>query len=438
MTSGLQLTSSSAALYVRDMYRQMTSGLQLTSSSAALYVRDMYRQMTSGLKLTSSSAAIYVRDMYRQMTSGLQLTSSSAALYVRDMYRQMTSGLELTSSSAAIYVRDTYRQMTSGLALTSSSAAIYVRDMYRQMKSGLEITSSSAAIYARSKENAAEIVARINESTGQSEILLNAQKVYIGNESTKADVVINGKLSASTVTGDWICAKITASNSLTVNNILANSINVVVGQGTSPVATQTYVSGCIWDLRITGSGASRKIQKKALGPDSASWVDVGNFSEAVSVSGGWVGNTNTYKATASYTETGEEIDHVSVIPSLYLESSQGAAYLKAAVATYGSGGTATVRGSKTTLYLVQSGTTVYVKDQDSTSAGTIYAQMAVSGGHSTSHSNGIWDTTFYTHPEHGITEKTQMYCYINGTLQNAGTYYWYHRDTYMIPQTVYT
>ena len=153
MTSGLKLTSSSAAMYVRDNYNQMTSGLKLTSSSAAMYVHDQYNQMTSGLKLTSSSAAMYVRDQYNQMTSGLKLTSSSAAMYVRDNYNQMTSGLKLTSSSAAMYVRDNYNQMTSGLKLTSSSAAMYVRDNYNQMTSGLKLSSSSAAIYVRDKYN---------------------------------------------------------------------------------------------------------------------------------------------------------------------------------------------------------------------------------------------------------------------------------------------
>ena len=151
MKSGLELTSSSASLYVDNRYKQMKAGLDLTSSSASLYVDNKYSQMTAGLKLTSSSAALYVDNKYTQMTAGLKLTSSSAALYVNDKYNQMSAGLNLTSSSAAFYVNDRYKQMKSGLELTSSSAAFFVDDSYKQMKAGLNLTSSSAAFFVNDR-----------------------------------------------------------------------------------------------------------------------------------------------------------------------------------------------------------------------------------------------------------------------------------------------
>ena len=86
---------------------------------------DQYHQLQSGIELTGSTASLYVQSLYNQMKAGLDLTSSSAALYVNGLYNQMKAGLALTSSSAAVYVRDLYNQMQSGLALTSSSFVVY-------------------------------------------------------------------------------------------------------------------------------------------------------------------------------------------------------------------------------------------------------------------------------------------------------------------------
>jgi len=297
MKSGLDLTSSSAHLYVDDRYKQMRSGLSLTSSSAALYVEDRYRQMKSGLDLTSSSAALYVDNKYAQMRSGLNLTSSSAALYVDNRYAQMRSGLNLTSSSAALYVDNRYAQMRSGLDLTSSSAALYVDNRYAQMRSGLDLTSSSAALYARSADNAAEIVARINESTGESEIKLSSDRVYIGN--SRSTTVINGKCELSDVTANYIGSKIASLATVNVQQLSSERGGVsVYSVGTtnfSQGGVSCYVPNAIWALQIVQDGNNYKLQRQRYNDDG--WTDVGTFSRAVtSWTMGWSGGTFTAKA----------------------------------------------------------------------------------------------------------------------------------------------
>ena len=303
MSSGLKLTSSSAALYVDNKYTQMSSGLKLTSSSAALYVDNKYTQMSSGLKLTSSSAALYVDNKYTQMSSGLKLTSSSAALYVDNKYTQMSSGLKLSSSSAALYVDNKYTQMSSGLNLTSSSAALYVDSKYNQMKAGLDITSSSAAMYARSAENAAEIVARINED-GEGEIRLDANHVYIGND--KSTTVINGKLTAADITSDFLSTRIAKISMLNVKAISSTG-NIAVSNGYI-MAPNYYIgtagnarnlAGGIWTLNIKDNGNNTYTLQK-MDWDDEDWVDVGTFSRATSttLSGSWSGS-GTLTVTAS-------------------------------------------------------------------------------------------------------------------------------------------
>ena len=282
MKAGLDLTSSSAALYVDNKYTQMSAGLKLTSSSAALYVDNKYAQMSSGLKLTSSSAALYVDSKYNQMSAGLRLTSSSAALYVNSKYDQMKAGLNLTSSSAALYVNSKYDQMKSGLFLTSSSAALYVDSKYNAMKSGIALTSSSAALYASSATNAAQIVARINDSSGQSEIEINADKIYQ-----------LGQTIANTITADYINTKVETLATLNAKNISCNSITA----GTNiygPNGLSLYTNG-LWN--VTLSGPTNNVYTLKQTTLNGTETTIGTFSRAVaSWTMGWSSGTFTAKA----------------------------------------------------------------------------------------------------------------------------------------------
>lgn len=270
-------------IFVQDAYGRMQSGLELTGSTAKLYAEDLYAQMGSGLALTTSSAHLYVDDRYNQMSSGLALTSSSAALYVDDKYNQMKSGLDLTTSSAHLYVDDKYNQMSSGLKLTSSSAALYVDNKYNQMKSGLSITMSSAVMYARSKDAAAEIVARINEDN-ESEIKLDAQHVYIGNQ--KSTTVINGKLNASDITSDYLAGKIADIANLQVQNLTAGWLGIKSGSGSlGTIDARTLIRA----VQIDGpTNNSYKLQYMRV--SNSEWQDAGTFSRSISsASWSWAG-----------------------------------------------------------------------------------------------------------------------------------------------------
>ena len=174
----------------------------------------------------------------------------------------MKSGLELTSSSAALYVEDNYKYMKSGLELTSSSAALYVNDNYKHLKSGLALTSNSAVLYAKSAENAAEIAARINESTGESEIHLSSDKVYIGNQ--KSTTVIDGKCTLGDVTANYISGQIATLAQVTVQSLAGSgtlAANYIDG-GTirwrhSAGAGYTYTdlkSACMSSISLVNNG----------------------------------------------------------------------------------------------------------------------------------------------------------------------------------------
>ena len=420
-----------------------------------LYVDDKYTQMRSGLLLTGSEAHLYVDNKYAQMTAGLKLTSSSAHLYVDNKYAQMTAGLKLTSSSAHLYVDNKYAQMTAGLKLTSSEAHLYVDNKYSQMSAGLKLTESSARLYAKSADNAAEIVARINESTGESEIQLSSDKVYIGNQ--KSTTVINGKLNTSDFTASTITAKLVGANVASLSNVgsLEAHITSIYGSNiyftahdpsTGRDVTTSLKTG-LSAVRISGPSSNKyTLQYKRF--SDTEWQDAESFSRAVALSGGWSGGVYRVSATEG-TISG-------AAPSTTLFD------LGLGSATKGTGSTVSatydigyasivsgqqVRGGSTgktgTLSLGVSG---LLQEKSVSENGDVtpdsdyigLSKVTVSGGHWSSHSNGAYDLTFIAAPDKTTRSGTQMYYYYNGTLTSAGTGFWYRRNSYMDTRYVYT
>ena len=139
----------------------------------------------------------------------------------------------------------------------------------------------------------ASIIVAINEDS-TSEIHIDADNIYIGNE--KSTTVIAGKCELSDVTASYIASKLATVANLTVNNVLAGGVSIVTGMTVSPVATQTYVSGCPYDLQIVQSGNTYTLQWKRLGGE-ATWSDVGSFSRATTLTDAW--NSGTITVTAS-------------------------------------------------------------------------------------------------------------------------------------------
>lgn len=192
-----------------------------------------------------------------------------------------------------IWSEDGY--LHSVLSQTESNFHVYVEDTYAQLRSGLELTSSSARLYAGSADNAAQIVARINASTGESEIQLDASKVYIGN--TRSTTVINGKLNASDLTTERITALLANATVVNVQRLNANTITFVPPGASGAVGVQT----ALMDVQITGpTNNVYKLQYKKF--YHSEWQDAGSFSRATTLSGVWSGTVaagKQYKVTAS-------------------------------------------------------------------------------------------------------------------------------------------
>ena len=103
------------------------------------------------------------------------------------------------------------------------------------MSGRLDVTSSKVGMVVTEKDGeyvikAAEICVAINDSTGESEAIINADKVYIGNQ--KSTTVINGKCSLSDVTANVVKARfesitgnITAKGTMIASGFTYSTIN---------------------------------------------------------------------------------------------------------------------------------------------------------------------------------------------------------------------
>ena len=303
MKSGLELSSSSAALYTENRYTQMRSGLNLTSSSAALYSTNLYTQMRSGLNLTSSSAALYSTNLYTQMRSGLNLTSSSAALFTENRYTQMKAGLNLTSSSAALYVNNKYDQMKTGLQLTSSSASLYVDNKYNQMKAGLALTSSSSALYVSNETTSAKIIAKIN-GTGGSSALISADKISLSGDTT-----LSGKLS---VISGGISTNGNIQAGLTGGSYIRGTTLKLLGPSSAQGAMENSLSyydidGMIIKAQLDGN--TLKLWKHGDNTAGNPSITFSKASGSSKVSGTWSGGAYTVSAN----ENGQDLPISTII-----------------------------------------------------------------------------------------------------------------------------
>lgn len=149
-----------------------------------------------------------------------------------------------------------------------------------QMQGKLTVTANRVGMVVGTKNGkdfikAAEICVAINDA-GESEAIIDAQKVYIGNQ--KSTTVIAGKCSLSDVTANYISAQLATLSSLTVSG--ANVIGDIYLRNAA--GNQQNVAGGIWDLNIkNNNNGTYTLQRKRF--NDSDYVDVGTFNTAGAV-----------------------------------------------------------------------------------------------------------------------------------------------------------
>lgn len=168
-------------------------------------------------------------------------------------------------------VNDYYNGLSSAITQTAGQIRAEVSDTKNELQSSITVESNRIGLIVEGTgENAhikpAQIVAAIND--GESSILISADHIDL-----------DGYVKATDITSNFIASKISAINSLSVNNVTAGSVRVATGSSSSLVATEAYVNGCPYNLRITQDGNTYTLQWQRLG--YTGWSDVGSFSRAI-------------------------------------------------------------------------------------------------------------------------------------------------------------
>ena len=149
-----------------------------------------------------------------------------------------------------------------------------------QMQGKLTVTANRVGMVVGTKNGkdfikAAEICVAINDA-GESEAIIDAQKVYIGNQ--KSTTVIAGKCSLSDVTANYISAQLATLSSLTVSG--ANVIGDIYLRNAA--GNQQNVAGGIWDLNLkNNNNGTYTLQRKRF--NDSDYVDIGTFNTAGAV-----------------------------------------------------------------------------------------------------------------------------------------------------------
>ena len=153
-------------------------------------------------------------------------------------------------------------------------------DADKTMQGRLDVTSNRVGMVVGTKDGkdfikAAEICVAINDD-GSSSAIIDANKVYIGNQ--KSTTVINGKCSLSDVTAQYISAQIATLSSLTVSG--ANVIGDIYLRNAG--GNQQNVNGAIWDLNLkNNNNGTYTLQRRRF--SETDYVDVGTFNTAGAV-----------------------------------------------------------------------------------------------------------------------------------------------------------
>jgi phage minor structural protein len=282
-------------------------GVTATLANTIADVQSIIRQETEKNSRAGRSAAKENEDfetLVGSVESGLYTRITQTASEIRQEAHNEAEGLRSVISQTAESIRLTVESdvgsLRSQIIQTAESIRLEVASEAASLRSSITQTAESIRLYVGSADAAAEIVAQINASTGESEIKLDAQRVYIG--SSKSTTVISGKCSLSDVTANYISGKIAELSVLDVAAISATG-NITTSNGVV-MAPYLYLgvagnakdmASAIQALNISLSGNTYTLQKKDFNDNN--WVDVGTFSRATTLSGEWAGGVFSVNAS---------------------------------------------------------------------------------------------------------------------------------------------
>jgi len=307
--SELEMTYSHLEVEIANNVESLRSDFELTASELRAEFTNDVESLRGEMEISYSHLQVEFEDGFNSLRGELEVTASHLQAEFDDGFNSLRGELELTASHLQAEFEDGYNSLRGELEVTASHLQTEFSDDINSVRSEMEQTASSWAVKISgvTDENgnvtAASIAVAINASSGQSEAIIDADKVYIGNQ--KSTTVINGKCSLSDVTADVVQARIATLSMLNVQAI-SSSGNISTSNGYI-MAPNYYIgasghavnmASAVRLLQIVDNGNnSYTLQKQDF--DDAGWVDVGTFNKAASTTldGSWSGAHLTVTAS---------------------------------------------------------------------------------------------------------------------------------------------
>ena len=314
LRSEVQQTASYWRASLEDTANSLHSEIQQTASYWRAALEDEANSLRSEVQQTASYWRSTLDDTANSLHSEIQQTASYWRSTLEDTANSLHSEVQQTASYWRSTLEDTTNSLHSEIQQTASYWRSTLEDTANSLHSEVVQTASDwhaaieGVVGSDGRVTAATIAVAINSSGSQA--IIDADKVYIGN--SKSTTVIAGKCSLSDVSANYIKGQLESVSLLNVNAIAGltgsaycylnefkgNSYKVNISGGGGSVSTNDLTDG-VYDLQITQSGDTYTLKKRNI--KSSSWIDVGSFSRATTLSGAWDSGRFTVSASPQNT-----------------------------------------------------------------------------------------------------------------------------------------
>lgn len=338
--ASLQLTADGLTSRMQSAEGNISSLQQtatgLTSSVTTLNATKatVYRQWTDPVNNHPSGSVhdgdIWIQDNGVRLWGEADLWSDYGTQQWRDYYG---SKLKVRSNGQWVLHNDAPKVFEEGTRIdqTKEQVAIIAQKQESDSVSLARLTVTSTEISANVtslQANQVVMSGQISVQAGQiglvvekrqgEDVIKSASIVTAINDSGSSVIIdadhidLNGYVKATDLTANFIASKVADVGTLMVQNIMSSSASgtatfygvygthFYIKTNASP-AQWRNLEDVVYDLKIVppSSGSNTyTLQKKTIYPD-ASWVTIGTFSRATSLSGAWSGSPAKYIVTAS-------------------------------------------------------------------------------------------------------------------------------------------
>lgn len=276
----LEQTADGLALigYARDTDRkEFNSKLEVTARKIRSEVNTANSNLYSVIEQTATNIRSQIENVEEGMQSQIEQTASSITLSVSASKSELYSVIKQTATNVFTGVYDKVGENFSTIEQTASAININVSSAKSSLYSAIAVTSTQISL----KVGKGEVISSINQ-TAES-ITISASKVNL-----------SGYVKATDLTADYLTTKIANFQSLTSEQG-GISVYSVGTTNFSQGGVSCYLPNAIWSLRINRSGNTYTLQRQRYNDDG--WTDVGSFSRATQLSGGW--SSKKFTVTAS-------------------------------------------------------------------------------------------------------------------------------------------